>query len=162
MIQRALASKGLVAYVLACATGMTLYFRWPFPADDLMLQLIAFRAPAIYQGFRYTYTLFLFTTPYIAYSLIFSGLYIFAFRPSRKVKPMELPPYPDPRARNDLFLVLGEVHDPRRPATCGATLLARDSRARPLHRHRYLRSDRRGQDQRLHVSLHRAAPRLQG
>jgi hypothetical protein len=31
MIQRALASKGLVAYFLACATGITLYFRWPSP-----------------------------------------------------------------------------------------------------------------------------------
>jgi hypothetical protein len=32
MIQRALASKGLVAYVLACATGITLYFQCPFPS----------------------------------------------------------------------------------------------------------------------------------
>ena len=116
MIQRVLASKGLVAYVLACATGLTLYFRWPFPADDLMLHLIALRAPAIYLGFKYTYTLFLFTTPYIAYSLVLSGLYIFAYRPSRKLKPKELPPYPDAATRNDLFLVLGEIHDPRRPA----------------------------------------------
>ena len=95
MIQRVLGSKGLVAYVLACATGLTLYFRWPFPVDDLMLHLIALRAPAIYLGFKYAYTLFLFTTPYIGYSLVLSGLYIFAYRPSRKVKPKELPPYPD-------------------------------------------------------------------
>jgi hypothetical protein len=67
MIQRALASKGLVAYVLACATGITLYFRWPFPENDLMLRLISIRAPLIYVGFKYTYTLFLFTTAYIAY-----------------------------------------------------------------------------------------------
>ena len=116
MIQRVLASKGLVAYVLACATGLTLYFRWPFPADDLVLHLIALRAPAIYLGFKYTYTLFLFTTPYIAYSLVLSGLYIFAYRPSRKLKPKELPPYPDAATRTDLFLVLGEIHDTRRPA----------------------------------------------
>ena len=69
-------------------------------------------------GFKYTYTLFLFTTPYIAYSLVLSGLYIFAYRPSRKIKARELPPYPDAADRNDLFLVLGEVHDPRRPAPC--------------------------------------------
>src|SRR6266542_2974506 len=37
MIERALASKGLVAYVLACATGITLYFRWPFPENDLLV-----------------------------------------------------------------------------------------------------------------------------
>ena len=115
MIQRALASKGLVAYVLACATGITLYFRWPFPEDDLVLHLISIRAPLIYAGFKYTYTLFLFTTPYIAYSLVLSGLYVFAFRPNRKIKPMPLPAYPEPKRRNELFLVLGEVHDPRKP-----------------------------------------------
>src|ERR1700730_6739382 len=115
MIQRALASKGLVAYVLACATGITLYFRWPFPEDDLVLRLISIRAPLIYAGFKYTYTLFLFTTPYLAYSLVLSGLYVFAFRLNRKIKPMPLPAYPEPKMRNELFLVLGEVHDPRKP-----------------------------------------------
>ncbi len=115
MIQRALASKGIVAYVLACATGITLYFRWPFPENDLMLRLISIRAPLIYAVFKYSYTSFLFTTPYIAYSLVLSGLYVFAFRPTRKIKPMPLPPYPDPSRRDELFLVLGEVHDPRKP-----------------------------------------------
>jgi hypothetical protein len=115
MIQRALASKGLLAYVLTCATGITLYFRWPFPENDLMLHLISIRAPLIYIGFKYTYTLFLFTTPYIGYSLILSGLYVFALRPKRRIKPMPLPAYPDPSSREELFLVLGEVHDPRNP-----------------------------------------------
>ena len=115
MIQRVLASKGTVAYLLACATGITLFFRWPFPESDLMLQLISIRAPLTYACFKYTYTLFLFTTPYIAYSLVLSGLYVFAFRPNRKIKPMALPAYPDPKKRDDLFLVLGEVHDPRKP-----------------------------------------------
>jgi hypothetical protein len=91
VIQRALTSKGLVSHVLACATGITLYFRWPFPEDDLMLHLISIRAPLIYVGFKYTYTLFLFTTPYIGYSFVLSGLYVFAFRPNRKIKPMPLP-----------------------------------------------------------------------
>jgi hypothetical protein len=115
MIQRALASKGLVAYVLACVTGITLYFRWPFPENDLMLHLISIRAPLIYTSFKGTYTLFLFTTPYIGYSLVLSGLYVFALRPNRRIKPMPLPAYPDPSSRDELFLVLGEVHDPRNP-----------------------------------------------
>ena len=42
-----------------------------------------------------------------------SGVYVFAFRPTRKVKPMPLPPYFNPAKRDDLFLVLGEVHNPR-------------------------------------------------
>ena len=52
MIQRVLASKCLVAYVLASATGLTLYFRCPFPAHDLVLRLIALRQPIIYEGLR--------------------------------------------------------------------------------------------------------------
>jgi type IV secretory system conjugative DNA transfer VirD4/TraG family protein len=115
MIQRILASKGVVAYLLALATGITLYFRWPFPQDNLVLYLIHLRKPYIYLFFKYSYTLFLFTTPYIGYSLVLSGLYVFALRPTRKLKPMPLPPYPDPAARNELVLVLGEVHDPRKP-----------------------------------------------
>src|ERR1700694_3151830 len=115
MIQRALASKGLVAYLLACATGITLYFRWPFPEGDLVLHLISIRAPLIYTSFKYTYTLFSCTSPYIAAALVLSGLYVFAFRPNRKIKPMPLPAYPEPKRRNELFLVLGEVHDPRKP-----------------------------------------------
>ena len=115
MIQRVLASKGTVAYLLALATGITLFFRWPFPQDDLVLYLIYLRKPYIYYFFKYSYTLFLFTTPYIGYSLLLSGLYVFAFRPTRKLKPMPLPPYPDPATRDELFLVLGEVHDSRKP-----------------------------------------------
>ena len=115
MIQRVLASKGVVAYLLALATGITLYFRWPWPQNNLVLYLIYLRKPYIYYFFKYSYTLFLFTTPYIGYSLVLSGLYVFAFRPTRKLKPMPLPPYPDPATRNELFLVLGEVHDPRKP-----------------------------------------------
>ena len=115
MIQRVLASKDTFAYVLACATGITLYFCWPFPTSDPVLRLISIRAPLIFACFKYTYTLFLFTTPYIGYSLVLSGLYIFAFRPNRKSKPMPLPAFPDARKRDELFLVLGEVHDPRNP-----------------------------------------------
>ncbi len=115
MIGRVLASRALAAYVLASATGLTLYLKCPWPASDLMLRLIALREPLIYEGFHCSYTLFLFTTPYIFYSVVFSGLYVFAWKPSKKIVAGELPPYPDPRKREKLSLILGEVQDPRRP-----------------------------------------------
>ncbi len=115
MMQRLLASKGLAAYLLACATGLTLYFRWPFPANNLLLHLIALRAPITYLEFKYGYEICLFTTPYIGYSLLLSGVYIFALRPTRSSKPMPLPQYPTPNLRAELSLILGEVHDPRTP-----------------------------------------------
>jgi hypothetical protein len=115
MMQRILASKDLTAFVLACATGLTLFFRHPFPADDLLMRLIALREPFICEGIRYGYTLFLFTTPYILFSLALSGLYVFALRPRKRVKAVALPEYSYPNQRDTLFLTLGEVHDPRKP-----------------------------------------------
>jgi len=44
-----------------------------------MLHLIDLRAHGVYLFFKYSYRLFLFTTPYIAYSLVLSGLYVFAY-----------------------------------------------------------------------------------
>ena len=87
MIQRVLASKGSSGLRTCLYNRDDSLFPLAFPADDL-LHLIALRAPIIYLGFKYTYTLFLFTTPYIGYSLALSGLYIFAFRPTRKIKPI--------------------------------------------------------------------------
>src|SRR6266700_4850635 len=116
MIQRILASKDLTAYVLACATGLTLYFQWPFPSRDPMLRLIALREPGIYDGIRYIYAVFLLTTtPYIPFSVVLSGLYVFALRPRKRARPLALPLYADPSERQTLFLTLGEVHDPRKP-----------------------------------------------
>jgi hypothetical protein len=41
MIQRILNSKNFVACLLAAVTGMTLYFKLPFPTDNVFLQLMA-------------------------------------------------------------------------------------------------------------------------
>jgi type IV secretory system conjugative DNA transfer VirD4/TraG family protein len=114
MIQRILASKNLTACFLACATGLTLHLKWPFPGHEPVLQLIALREPAIYDGLSYIYSLFLFTTPYILFSLVLSCLYVFASRPQEKTRSFALAPYSDPSQRESLFLTLGEVHDPRK------------------------------------------------
>src|SRR5947208_3720449 len=63
---------------------------------------------------KYSYTLFLYTTPYIAYSILLSGIYIFALKASRKIRAGKLPLYPAPRKRTELSLVVGEVHHPRK------------------------------------------------
>ncbi len=115
MIQRVLNSKNFVAFLLATATGMTLYFVMPFPEGNPFLRLIAVKAPLVSHGARYSYIAMLFTTPYIAYSLLLSGLYIFTLKARRRIAPASLPPYPNPRERDDVFLVVGEIHNPRRP-----------------------------------------------
>ena len=115
MIQRLLNSKNFVAFVLTVCTGMTLYFKFPFPDENIFLRFMAIRAPLVYLGAKWSYIVFLFSTPYITYSILLSGLYIFALKAHRKIRAGRLPLYPDPRAREELFLVAGEVHNPRKP-----------------------------------------------
>jgi hypothetical protein len=113
MIQRVLRERSFLACVLAGITGMLLYFRCPFPEENFYLELIFLWARPIFHGFRYGYTLFLFTTPYIIYSFVLSGLYIFTLRTSPKPKAGRPPAYPPSSNGSDLFLVIGEVHNPR-------------------------------------------------
>jgi hypothetical protein len=115
MIQRALHSKNFIACLLALGTGTILFFEAPFPDGNLILQLIALRAPEVFAGLKYSYLVMLFTTPYITFSILLSGLYIFALKSHRRIAPAHLPLYPDPRERDELFVVVGEVHNPRKP-----------------------------------------------
>ena len=114
MMQKILNSKNFVACFLAAATGMTLYFRVPFPEENIFLQVMALRSPSAFYFLKYSYTLFLFSTPYIGYSIVLSGLYIFTLKARPRIRAGRLPLFPDPRKRDELFLVLGEVHNPRK------------------------------------------------
>src|SRR5271170_3601936 len=114
MMQKILNSKNFVACMLAAATGMTLYFRLPFPEENVFLQVMAQRSPSIFYFVKYSYTLFLFSTPYIGYSIALSGVYIFPLEAGRRIRAGRLPLFPDSRNRDELFVVLGEVHNPRK------------------------------------------------
>src|ERR1700678_4374674 len=115
MMRRLLASRHFVAAVLAMATGTVIFYARPFPEDQLFLRVIATRAPHAFLSFRYLYNVVLFTTPYIAYLGVLSALYIGTLKFRHRVVAGQLSPYPQPEKRNDLFVVLGEVHNPRRP-----------------------------------------------
>ena len=114
MIQKILHARHFFACLLAAATGMALYFRASFPESNLFLQLMALRAHYAFLFLKYSYTLFLYTTPYIGYAVLLSGIYIFALKAGNKVRAGRLPLYPDARRRAELSLVLGEVHHPRK------------------------------------------------
>ena len=122
MIQRILNSKNFLAVLLALVTGTALYFKMPWPMtaslvpqtwNEYFLRLIALRDPWTYAGLKVSYHVILFTTPYIGYSFLLSALYIFTLKPKRAGKPQALPPYPPIHRRNELYVVIGEIHDPR-------------------------------------------------
>ncbi len=114
MIQRILQARHFFACLLAASTGMAFYFRAPFPESNLFLQVTALRAHYAFLFFKYSYTLFLYTTPYILFSILLSGVYIFALKAGSKIRAGKLPLYVEPRKRAELSLVLGEVHHPRK------------------------------------------------
>jgi TraM recognition site of TraD and TraG len=113
-MQRALESRAFISAVLAMSVGAFLFCTHPFPDDQVFLRVIALRAPRAFLSFKYVYYTLLFTTPYLAFSTAFSGLYIFTLKARRTISPGLLPTYPDPRQRADLFLTVGEVHNPRK------------------------------------------------
>ncbi len=114
MIQRILHARHFLACILAAATGVALYFRAPFPDANLFIHVMALRSSSAFLFFKYSYTLFLYTTPYIVYSVLLSGIYIFALKATRKIRAGKLPLYPEPAQRANLSLVVGELHHPRK------------------------------------------------
>ncbi len=115
MIQRILNSRIFLAALLAMATGAYFFYTFPFPGNQIFLRVISIRAPHVFLSFKCLYTTFLFTTPYMVYATLLSGLYVFTLRTDWRITPGRLPRYTDPRKRSELFLVVGEVHHPRKP-----------------------------------------------
>lgn len=115
MIRPIFERRTFLACVLAALTGMVLYFRYPFPEENFFLEMIFLWDRPVFQGLKYSYTLLLYTTPYILYSFLLSGLYIFTPKRPRRPKAGKPPSYPPAATRKDLFVVLGEVHNPRAP-----------------------------------------------
>jgi hypothetical protein len=110
MLRRAPNSKNLIACLLAAGTGLTLYFHFPFPEENFFLDLLFLRACPVFLGATLFYVLFLYTTPYIFYSILLSGLYIVAIKTPSRLRPGRLPAYSLPRNRDSLCLVIGEIH----------------------------------------------------
>ena len=58
MIQKILNSRNFVACLLAAATGMALYFRVPFPDENIFLQVMALRSASIFPIWKASAELF--------------------------------------------------------------------------------------------------------
>jgi hypothetical protein len=120
LMHRALESRAFIAAILAMTGGAFLFHTHPFPDQQIFLRVIAHRAPQAFLSFKYIYYVLLFTTPYLMCSTVLSGVYIFTLKARRAISPERLPEYPNPGMRSELFLVLGEVHNPRKPVPAKA------------------------------------------
>ncbi len=95
---------------LSAACGIVLNSLFPINTSNSLLRLMTLERPPVFQGLVWSYDIFLYSTPFLAFSMIFSLLYVHLYRKDTEQAAGALPPYPDPRARRYLSLVLGEVH----------------------------------------------------
>lgn len=100
----------LLSLGLSLACGIVLQTYFPVHETDPILRLIALKRPAIYHALVWSYTFFLYSTPFLVFSILFSFQYVHFYRADTEQSAGALPPYPDPRTRTVPSLVIGEVH----------------------------------------------------
>jgi hypothetical protein len=100
----------LLSLGLSAACGIVLQSLYPVHDSDPLLQLIAFERPAIFHGLVWSYNLFLYSTPFLVFSILFSLAYVHFYQQELDQAAGPLPPYPDPLLREELELVVGELH----------------------------------------------------
>ena len=100
----------VLALGLSIACGIVLNSMFPMNTANPLLRLIALERPPIFHALVSSYQLFLYSTPFLVFSMIFSLLYVHLYRTELELAAGALPPYPDPHTRTELSLVLGEVH----------------------------------------------------
>jgi len=93
---------------------MALYFLTPFPEDNIFLRGMAIRSAPAFIFFKYSYTLFLYTTPYIAYSILLAASTFSLSRQAARFAQANCLSILLSRKRSELSLVVGDVHHPRK------------------------------------------------
>jgi hypothetical protein len=105
----------LLSIGVSVACGIVLQSLYPIHDQNSLLRLVALTRPAIFRGLVWSYNLCLYTTPFIAVSILLSLVFVHFYAPDINRTAGPLPSYPDPLSRQDLFLIAGELHHQLRP-----------------------------------------------
>ena len=100
----------VLALGMSVAAGIVANNLFRLNEANPFLRLIELKQSPIFHAIAWSYDLFLYSTPFIACSVLFSLLYVHLYKSELDLAAGSLPPYPDPRTKRDLSLVLGEVH----------------------------------------------------
>ncbi len=100
----------LLSAGLSAAAGIILKSIVLIPVADPLFRYAALQRPSIYDAFVWSFATFLFTTPFLMLSMCFSLVYIHFYEEETAETLGTLPEYPEPKYRQDLFLILGELH----------------------------------------------------
>jgi hypothetical protein len=107
--------RTVASLLMSLTSGFYTYRHWPFPDENVVLRIVVLEKPYLFYGIKFCFITMLFTTPFFIASVIFSFVYIFGGYGTRETEARRLPNYPDPCLRHDLYLVVGELHHPKRP-----------------------------------------------
>ena len=105
----------LLSLGLSAASGIALQSLYPLHQNDPILRLLALKQPATFRGLVWSYDVFLYSTPLLAFSILFSLGYVHLYRPRLDKVASRLPAYPDPLRREALEVVVGELHHQLKP-----------------------------------------------
>ncbi len=99
-----------LALGLSAACGIVLQSLYPVHEANPLLHLILLERPRIFYGVIESYNLFLYSTPFLVFSMLFSMVYVHLYRTNLEQIAGALPLCPDPFTRQELSLVVGELH----------------------------------------------------
>lgn len=108
--------RPLLSAGLSVTCGIILESLYPIHDADPLLRLLALERPVIFHGIVWSYRLFLYSTPFLAFSILFSLAYVHFYAAEQREVAGPLPPYPDVFDSRDLTLVVGELHHPLKPS----------------------------------------------
>ena len=115
MLRTLVEARTLIALAVATGIGMVGLRAFPVRADEPFLACIAVQRPDLFAVLAYGYAGLWFATPFWMATLVGSLITIVVYRAAPAARSRELPAYPEPEARSEPFLVLGETHYATRP-----------------------------------------------
>src|SRR5437879_2035698 len=86
----------LLSLGLSATCGIVLNSLYPINQANPLLRLISLERPPIYLGLVWSYDLFLYSTPFLIFSMMFSLIYVHIYRKELEQGAGSLPPCPDP------------------------------------------------------------------
>ncbi|WP_158820305.1 type IV secretory system conjugative DNA transfer family protein [Granulicella sp. S156] len=110
IIRPLVAYRIVLSIGLSAACGIVLNSVIPINAANPLLRLIELERPPVFHGVIWGYDFFLYSTPFIVFSMVFSLMYVHLYKSELELAAGALPLYPDPRIRTALSLIVGEVH----------------------------------------------------
>lgn len=105
----------LLSLGIAVASGLCLRVLFPWPLGNALLNYVEVARPSIGRIASDTYVFFLYTTPFLLASTVFSLLYVHGYRTGNQEELGRLPALLPVDQREQLELVVGEIHHQLKP-----------------------------------------------